>query len=206
MRKVLGFALLFFAGVFPVLADENLKPPAQVLSTEHFEFAPGGTIRVDGSYGDIYVEGWDQPQVEVNILKLMPFQYKPRHPKESAQHLDALHVIAQKRSATELVISTDLPHRTGPLLLVSPPLRPTTKGDVRLEYGIRVPNNSRLEVHHGVGTVSISGVTGEIQAYCHRGDIVLWLQESGAFLIDAKSKFGKVSSDFTGHSGTQFLL
>jgi len=35
---------------------------------------------------------------------------------------------------------------------------------------------------------------------------VLWLPESGNYAIDARNKFGKVSSDFAGRSKERFLV
>lgn len=193
------FGLLALAGPLP--ADEALKSPAQVTSTEHLDFAPGGLIRVNGSYDDLYVEGWDQPQVEMSVTKFMPFEYKPGHPERATEHLAAVGVVAQRRSPSELEISVNLPHRGGP------PLFPhTTKGSVRLECQLRVPRNSRLVIRHGVGLVSVAGVSGDIDARCHRGDIVLWLPEGGTYSIDAKNKLGKVSSDYAGKSASQFLV
>ncbi len=204
MQNKLAFlsALTIAAVALPSLADENLKPPAQVTHTDHFDFAPGGTIRVDRSYGSLYVEGWDQPQVEITVTKFMPYDYEPQHPERATERLEAVHVVAERRSPTELEISTNLP--SGRTLLS--PWRHPINGDVRLEYEIRVPRNSKLAIQHGVGDVTVHGVTGDIQATCHRGDIVLWLPDPGSYSIDAKSQFGKVSSDFAGASLNQLLL
>lgn len=203
MRNSLTLRLtLGLLGVTPLLlADEALKPPVQATSTEHLDFAPGGLIRVNGSYDDLYVEGWDQPQVEMSVTKFMPFEYKPGYPERATEHLAAVGVVAERRSPPELEISVNLPHRGGP------PLFPhTTKGSVRLECHLRVPRNSRLVIRHGVGMVSVKGVSGDIDARCHRGDILLWLPEGGAYSIDAKNKLGKVSSDYAGASLSEFLV
>ena len=190
-RVAFGFGLGLLGLAMGSFGDENLKPAAQVVATEQVDFAPGGLIRVDGSYGDLYVESWDQPRVEMTVTKLMPYDYKSEHPEISTQHLEAVRVVAQRRSPTELEISTVHPHG---------------RGHAGIEYEIRVPRNSRLAIRHGVGLVSISGVTGDITASGHRGDIMLWLPTSGAYSIDAKCKLGKVSSDFTGVSHSSFLV
>jgi hypothetical protein len=187
----------------PLFADENLKPPAQVASTEHFDFAPGGTVRITGSYGELYVESWDQPQVELTVTKSLPYDYDSTHPERSAQRLEGIRVVAKRPSPAELEISTALPHRHS---FFSSPLSATTKGGVMLEYEIHVPRDARLVIHHGVGLVSVRDVIGDIEATCHRGDILLWLPSSGAYSIDAKNKFGKVSSDFAGASLSQLLV
>jgi hypothetical protein len=42
--------------------------------------------------------------------------------------------------------------------------------------------------------VSVSGMAGDIDANVGRGDILLWLPP-GAYSLDARTKFGIVSSD-----------
>jgi hypothetical protein len=187
----------------PLCGDEILKPPAQVTSSEHFDFAPGGVIRLDGSFGDLYVEGWDQPRVEMTVTKFMPYEYESTHPERSVQHMSAVRVVAERRSPADLAISTSLPPRVG---FLWHPIPPANTRHVTMEYQLLVPRNSRLMIHHGVGYVSISGITGDIEADCHRGDIALWLPESGTYSIDAKSRLGKVTSDFAGSSLSQWLV
>ncbi len=203
MRNSLTLRLtLGLLGVTPLLlADEALKPPVQTTSTEHLDFAPGGLIRVNGSYDDLYIEGWDQPRVEMSVTKFMPFSYEPAHPERAAQHLEAVGVATKRRSASELDISINLPHRSVPL-----PLARKTTGSVRLECHLRVPRNSRLVIRHDAGIVSVADITGDIQARCHRGDIMLWLPSAGRYDIDAKNKLGKVSSDFPGTSKRRFFV
>jgi hypothetical protein len=191
-------------GVLPSLqCDENLKPPALVTTTQRLDLAPGGTIHVNGSEGDLYVEAWDQPQVELTVTKFMPFEYAPGHPERATEHLEAMRVVAERHSPGEVDISMKLPARRGVLWY---PTFGARTHQVTVEYMIHVPRAAKLVIHHGVGTVSVSGVTGDIQATCHRGDIVLWLPESGMYAIDAKNKFGKVSSDFAGDSHNQILI
>jgi hypothetical protein len=178
MRRV---ALVFTLSVLAAAAG-----PMQVTTTEHVEFAPGGAIYVDGSYGDLYVEGWDRAQVEMTVTKFMPYDFEPAHPERAAQRLANLRVAAERRSPAELAISV------------------VRSSQVRVEIQLQVPRNSRLAIQHRVGFVSISGVSGDIQAACHRGDIVLWLPDGGTYSIDAKSKLGTVSSDFAGQARYRF--
>jgi len=187
----------------PLQCDENLKPPALVTTTQRLDLAPGGAIHVNGSQGDLYVEAWDQPQVELTVTKFMPFEYAPGHPEQATEHMEAVRVVAEQKSPGEVDISTTVPARRGVLWY---PTFGTGTHKVTIEYMIHVPRSAKLVIHHGVGLVSVSGVTGDIQATCHRGDIVLWLPESGVYSIDAKNKFGKVSSDFSGRSAARFLV
>jgi hypothetical protein len=44
----------------------------------------------------------------------------------------------------------------------------------------------------------VSDVTGDVEASCGRGDLILMLPERGAYSINAQSKLGTVISDFDG--------
>jgi hypothetical protein len=181
--------------------DENLKPPAETANTKDFDFAPGGVIRLNGSYGDLSIEGWEQPRVQMTVDKFMPFEYQEGHPERASQHMEAVGISSERRSPTELVISTKLPPRHGVLRRRRP-----SADDVRVEYQLHVPRNSHLVIHHGVGMVTVSDVTGDIEATCSRGDIMVWLDGSGIYSVDARSRLGKVYSDFAGASLNQWLV
>jgi hypothetical protein len=172
-------------------ADESATQSAaqsrQVTNTQHLDFAPGGTIHIDGSHGILHVEGWDRPEVAITVTKSLPYGSERKHPDKAKQRLDSLRVVGQRTSATELAIST-------------------TKSSLGIEYEIQVPRNSSLAIHHRVGFVSVSGVTGDIDATCRRGDLVLWLPEKGSYAIDARSSVGTVSSDFPGKFAVRYLI
>jgi hypothetical protein len=200
---------VFFVGVLgvitPFLNAEEFKQ-VQVSSTDRVNFAPGGLIRLNNSFGDVTVEGWDRPQVEVTVIKSMPFDYQPKHSELAAQHLERVSAGIDRRSDSELAIDTTLPPRKKRYGI----LPAKTSGGVTLEYQIHVPRNSRLAIHHGVGSVSVSDVTGDIDASVGRGDIMLWLApgsfSQGLYSIDAKVKFGHVTSELDGAHVSQYLI
>ena len=74
-----------------------------------------------------------------------------------------------------------------------------------VQYEIHVPRDSRLEIHHGTGTVSVTGIAGDIDASVGRGDILLWLLP-GSYSLDARSTFGIVSSDIEGSARNKYLI
>ena len=196
------FLSLVALGVgLPLLGDENLKPQPETVATQRLDFAAGGTIRVDGSYGPLDVEGWDQSVVEMTVIRFLPFETPES--ERSTERMESVRVVAERRSATELVVSTTLPERRS----VFSPLWPRrTKNGVDVEVQLHVPSKSRLVIRHDVGSVTLSGIAGDIEATCQRGDLQLWLPENGAYSIDARSRLGKVSSDFPGDSLSQFLV
>lgn len=169
---------LSMAAIAPLLLAQ--EPP----HTERINFAPGGTIRIEDAHGDVYVEGWDRPEVAVTILKSMPYGYKPKRPEEATKRLESVSIGTERMSATEVTIATKLPGKT--------------TGSVAIEYEIHVPRDSKLVIHHTVGSVLVMGVVSDIEVTCKRGDIQLMLRDSSVYSIDAATKLGVVTSDFDG--------
>jgi len=205
MTPKLVFALVplsMLGMTLPLFGADGTRQPPPVTTTERVSFAPGGTIRINGSYGYLNVEGWDQPEVQVTVTKSMQFDYKPKQPDEATKRLDAIRTVTERKSAAELTISTTVPSRHGDWVPFMPR---TTTGGVLVEYEIHVPRDSRLAIHHGTGSVSVSGVTGDIEASAGRGDIMLWLPP-GSYSIDAKTKLGNVSSEFEGAALSRYLI
>jgi len=199
--SAISFGIVLVA-MAPFLAGENIQEElkqAQLTNTEHVAFAPGGTIHLNNTYGEVIVEGWDHPEVEITVVKSMRFGLMPSD--ETTKHLESIRIATERRSDTELAITTTLPTRAKRFLL----LPRNTKAGVTLEYQIHVPSDSRLSIHHGTGMVSVTGVSGDLDATVGRGDIMLWLKPA-SYSIDAKVKFGHVSSEFEGDALSQYLI
>lgn len=196
-------ALSLLATAAPlVCADRAVEPgPKQSFegtSTQRLPFAPGGTIRLNDSYGYLAVEGWDEPEVEITVIKSTDRFYWPSQKEQEQQRFERIRVVAERRSDKELVIST-VPPPPKRALLVPRPLLPSARHGVTVDYRIHVPRNSRLEVHHDYGYVWVSDVTGDLDVRSHTGDMTVLLPDPGPYTIDAKTGLGSVSSDFVGN-------
>jgi hypothetical protein len=201
----LGLSVI--ATVLPLLAEEGFPQSFKVTSTERVKFPPNGTIRISSSYGYLSVDGWDEPQVEVTITKSTDRFYKPGRQEEAMRRLERIRVVTERRSETELSITTSRASRHGTW---SPPLPHTTKAGVTVDYRLHVPRDSRLVIHHDTGYVLVSDVTGDIEARSHTGDIIVMLPPPGPYSIDARNRIGGIMSDFAGvHNqfvvGTRFV-
>ena len=199
--KLSAVFLLGALAAMPSLHAEEFKQ-VQVTSTERVNFAPGGIVRLNNSYGDLSIEGWDQPVVEITVIKSMPFNYQLKQPEQATQQLERVAIKADRRSDTELAISTKLPSHNR---FLSPTLSKTTSGGVGVQYQVHVPRDSRLVIQHGAGVVSVTDVSGDIEATVGRGDILLWLPP-GSYSIDAKTRLGVVSSEWEGAKLSQFVI
>jgi hypothetical protein len=194
--------------------QEGPKQSFEVSKTEHINFAPGGTIRITNSYGYLTVEGWDEQEVEIAVTKSTDRFYEPGRKEKAERHFDEVRVVAERRSDKELAISTTLPHRNSPLttrlpsgqVIVTTPVPPNHKRGVTAEYTVHVPRDSRLIVHHDNGYVWVSDVTGDIEVRSHTGDMIVMLPDPDGYSINARTRVGRVSSDFTGKTLSQFLV
>jgi hypothetical protein len=111
-----------------------------------------------------------------------------------------------------LAISTSLPVRHNLISSILPSKRiivtmPVhSQRGITVEYTVHVPRDSRLVVHHDNGYVWVSDVTGDIEVHSHTGDMIVMLPDPGPYSIDARTRFGSVSSDFTSKANRSFLV
>jgi hypothetical protein len=189
------------------------RQPFAVTTTERTPFQPGGLIRVQNSYGYLSVDGWDEPEVQVTVTKSTDRDYEPCLREKADRLFDEVRVTAQLRSEKELTISTALPHRITPIssrlpsgqVILATPVPPNNKRRVTVEYHVLVPRDSNLIVHQDNGYVWISDLTGNLEVHSHTGDLIVLLPEPGAYRIDARTRFGRISSDIAGRSTNPFL-
>jgi hypothetical protein len=186
LKWILAWTLLSASPCLHAEGPEKYRQ-VSVTNTDRINFAPGGTIRVNDSSGHVMVDGWDQNEVEITVIKSMPYGFDQDRAK---QQLDRVKVAMERVSPTELAISTN----------------PTHRGEVTIDYEIHVPRDSKMVIHHVGGYVMVSHVSGDIDASVRRGDIVVMLPDAGPYTIDAKSKLGLVQSDFEGHSKLLHLI
>jgi len=200
---VVWLALGAMGVVSPVIAQEGAPQAIEATSTERVKFPAGGTIRVEGSYGYLSVDGWDEPQVEITITKTTDRFFKPGEEEDAKRRLTRIQVVTERRSETELSIQTTRPSRRGRWLL---PVLPKSKAGVTVEYQIHMPRTAHLIVRNDTGYLWISDIAGPIDARSHTGDMIVMLPSAGSSAIDAKSRVGGISSDFAGHAGSPLVV
>ncbi len=149
------------------------KPP--VAKTETGDFPAGGTLRIDKSVGELWIEGWDQPGFEITTTKSVI-------PDESA-NLDDVHVTFAREGAA-MIVRTEYPHHFG------------KSRKFNLEYRIRIPRTAAVVIDHHTGEVHIDDMLGNVNANVGNGLITMRLPSDRDPSIDAKSHWGGVISDF----------
>jgi hypothetical protein len=207
---LLGLAFSLFGA--DAIGEKGPRQSFEVTKTERVPFLPGGTVRLDNSYGYLTVEGWDEPEVEITVTKSTDRFFEPEKKAQAERPFEEIRMVTERRSDTELSISTILPLRHNLVSSVLPSRRlivtPPVYGHrgVTVEYKVHVPRNSRLVIHHDHGYVWVSDVTGEIEVDSHTGDMIVMLPDPGPYSVDARTRMGSVSSDFAGRGHKQFLL
>src|SRR5271157_1482189 len=104
VRMIRGLAIGLLS--LSLFGAEPPRQQAQAITTERVNFAPGGTIRLDASYGCLSVEGWDRPEVEIAVTRWMPGFYGAKDRAPIVKKLQELQIKTERRSDTELAIST----------------------------------------------------------------------------------------------------
>jgi hypothetical protein len=189
---LLGIGCLLSASLLP--ASDVIPQRIQVTRTEHADLPAGGALRFKNSTGELTIEGWDQPGVEITTTKSTKLEYSAtgaEHDKASHM-LDEIKVTAAPQG-NDLVITTDFPRHRRFL-----PRPSVGSRDFDLDYLIRVPRDAKIFVDHDAGEIHFDGVTGDINATVIQGLIMLRVPQSAQYSIDAKSKIGGVNSDFPG--------
>lgn len=175
----------------PAQAQTAAKQRAEVTTTERLEFGSRGTIQIVDSFGEVSVEGWDKPEVELTVAKKTQKQYEPKKLAKGLKELDRIRIEMERISESSLlVIKTTFPSRTPARLMRG-------KTNVNLEYRIRVPRHSSLMIKHDIGEVQVANVDGDIEATNRIGEIHLRMPGENQYAVDARVKIGDVSSEFT---------
>jgi hypothetical protein len=179
------------AVLFPLLLSGSIQEKVDVTTTDRVAFAPGGTIRLSGSVGELNVEGWDRPEVEISLTRYTESESGAAHRDQVTKELNLIKVTTTGQGTKELAISTAIPPRN--------PLARLFDGRTKwnLDYRIRVPRDSKLIVQHDGGDLTVYDVAGDIEAHNSHGSVMLLLPD-GQYSIDARCGMGDVYSDFDG--------
>jgi hypothetical protein len=163
---------------------------AQVTKTERFDFPAGGVLHLVNSTGELTVEGWDRPDVEITTIKS---KHVYATTERETSGLDKVQITTQQRG-NELVVTTAFPRYK----VFPPPLPFRGTGAPDVEYRIRAPLNAGVIVDHNTGDVHLDNVSGDVRVKVLKGGITLRLPEDNTYAIDAKVDSGNIVSDFPG--------
>ena len=185
-KAMLKLAALGLAVACLLPGVDEAPQAVEVTKTDRIDFPANGTLRVQNSTGELTIEGWDQPGIEIMTTKSSKEPHLPSGREKAMKDLDRVR-ISTKRNGDELILATEYPrHRAFPWVT---PLQTVTNFD--LVYRIKVPRNAKVIVKHGDGDVYINDVAANIEAKARQGMIALRLVSEASPVIDAKSDMGQ---------------
>jgi len=174
-------ALALLLSAVPLLAGGPEKT-VDVTTHDTLDFT-GGIIHIDTQYGQVNVEAWDEPRVEVTVSRT-----SFTHDK---QYLERIQVKTEKTD-DGIRIATTFPGRNWFARTFH------GLGDFNLDYRIKAPAGAKLDIRQHVGDVVVDGIAGDIDASVRSGDIVVEVPNPGQCIVDAKVKVGDVYADAPG--------
>jgi len=195
----LRFAAAGLLICLPVFAAPPLQT-VELRTTDRMDLAPGGALRLANSSGEVAIEAWDQPAVEISLTRTTFRHNNPKEQELAKQSLGRIHLTLKKNDGGELEALTTIPSRQR-LFGLLPGFH-----DFHLYYRIRAPRDAKLIVDHNIGTVTVSGIGGDIEARVRAGDIVAQLPGAEHYSFDTKVRVGDVYSDFEGKNGSSYVI
>jgi hypothetical protein len=195
MRISLVIAIVL---ALPLLADDLSKERLSTTHTERFNVAAAGAIRLENSFGEVDIDGWDRPEIEVTVVRSISHLHDTKDRAEAQRSLEGAQIRA-KQDGNDIIISTVYLPGNGTHLL-------GRRREIGISYRIKAPRASKLIVDHNSGGVNISNISGDIHATVINGQITLALAADGQYAIDSQCRIGDVYSELEGHYRRKHLL
>jgi hypothetical protein len=196
MKKLPVIAIMLW---LPLRADDRSKEMLNDVNTGRFNVSTAGSIRVENSFGEVDIDGWDRPEVEVTVNRSSERLYNAKQRAAAQLRLEGVE-ITTKQAGNDIVISTAYPARNG----FAHPL--SRRSDIEISYHIKAPRASKLVIDHNRGGVNVFDINGDIHATVINGQITLTLASGGQDAVDARSTIGEVYSDFDGREHRRQIL
>lgn len=192
MRQLLILVAMATAVFAQGQISNQINHNIHLTKTEHFDFQPGGTLRMKNSTGVLDVEGWDRPEVEITVIR-SSFVDIPEKDRDKELALLNRVDVKTEHTGNELVVTTTFPAAKFPI-----PDFAYGENKFALEYHIRAPFNTHLVADHDIGEINVDNLTADIDATLVEGNILLRLPEHAVYAIHAKSDLGSITSDYPG--------
>src|SRR5580658_2310719 len=97
-RMFLGSVALAISMAVQVAAGDLSTQIVTVSETKTLDAAPAGTLHLENSRGVVNIEGWDQPRVEITVIKSTTGLFRA---SDSAQRDAATHLLERAQIKSE---------------------------------------------------------------------------------------------------------
>ena len=175
--KILLFIIILLISAYPVFSQKPVVPDIQLLTRtttrrETRRFSYGGTVTLIGApRGSVTVEGWPRNEVELTA------NIELKAPTEA--DLDQLATVNGFVFDEDLnhlsVLTTGTHDRTYMKRSAKNFPRKLLNLPWKIDYRLRVPANTDLEINAGHGSVTLSGVEGALRVSATESETALTL-------------------------------
>jgi hypothetical protein len=180
--SLLGAALLCVPA--PLRADEVSK--TSHFSARMFSF---GTLTIDTRMGDVQVDGWDEPRLEIDAEKVV----EAKDEKRAQPLYDRVQVVLTGKDKAVLL------RALYPARRLWRPFREESK--LTVNFHIRMPFDANVTMKCVDGEVRVSGLIGKQQISVNYGDVEVNVPSIYRLRsLDARSILGYVQSDLHGEN------
>lgn len=187
-------AALFVAGLV-LLTPPSLQSD-EFSRTSHYavRMFSYGLLTIDTRMGDIRVEGWDEPRLEIEAEKVVRAKSE-----QAAKGLYDLLKIDLQGADQRVVLRTLYPPRS-----VWRPFRGESK--LSVNYRIRMPFDANLNLRCVDGDVTVRDIVGAQQIRVNYGDVEVRVPNVYRLrTLQARSLLGYVQSDLHGEDSAGFV-
>jgi hypothetical protein len=185
--SVLSLCLLgavMFCGHVPLRADEFSK--SFQYSVRMFSY---GTLTIDTRMGDIQVEGWDEPRLEITAEKVV----EAGNQKKAEPLYDQVQVTLEGKDK-QVLLRTLYPARR-----LWRPFRDESK--LSVNFRIHMPFDANVAMKCVDGDVRVSGLVGKQEISVNYGDVEVNVPSIYRLRsLNARSLLGYVQSDLHGEN------
>jgi hypothetical protein len=148
-----------------------------------------GTLVIDARVGDLHIQGWDEPRVEVEVEKLV------RAGSEAKA----------KKLYSQIMVRLDGKDKEVRLTTIYPPRRPwrpfRNESKLTVNFRIKMPFDSNLKLKCVDGDVRIAGIVGHEELKVNYGDVEIDVPHLYDLRsLNAHAWLGYVQSDLEGLS------
>ena len=181
----LSFLVVYFVLLMPSATAEEYTQ----VSHHSARLFSGGTLVIDSRVGDLRIEGWDEPRVEIEAEKLVRAGNETK-----AKPLYSQIQVRLEGGDHEARLTTIYPSRK-----LWRPFR--NESNLTVNFHIKMPFDSNLKLRCVDGDVRIEGIAGHLQLHVNYGDVEIDIPHLYELRsLTAHSWLGYVQSDLQGLS------
>lgn len=186
LRIVMGLAIL--GASYIVLVPRCLTADEFSQTSHHavrmFSF---GTLTIDTRVGDVHIDGWDNPRLEIEAEKVV--NAKSEAAAKTQYNRLTIQLEGQDKN---VVLRTIYPSRT-----LFRPFRGETR--LSVNYRIKMPFDANLKIKTVDGDVTVRGIAGQQEIRVNYGDVEVDVPNLHRLRsVRALTRLGYVQSDLHG--------